>query len=217
MIDYVVFKPCKIVDHNQNSQIMLWDLLGQLIAYTEYGSLNGRIIGNPLSSEFPLTSALLSERSFDLYRILSSAGLEDILADPAYYLQSYLHVHYYNLNSDVERPRMMLELIKTDYNEKALSLSMSPQNRIRINIHYFNGFGSLLQSSYKTNDRAADEQWLSSGVMVYNKRGNLIRQSLPQYKTTAVYARGDLSTQNGVLSNFYDANSNLILQILPSG
>lgn len=211
-IDYQTMQPCQVLDHNKNSQIIFRDALGQLIAYTQYGQLQGSWIGNPVTVDptVALVTRDLSDMSFALCETLVNANVADVLANPGQYLGLWLRLNYYDLD---HQPRRIIQLTQGNYLHPALPLLEDHPARVGVSIHYFDSFGNQLQSKHQTDDA----RWLSSGLRVQNKERLLLWQSLPKYTEVAACDSATFSGQDNILWNEYDANLALKLQQLPSG
>ncbi|KAA2238584.1 hypothetical protein F0L74_20385 [Chitinophaga agrisoli] len=168
--DYHVMQPWRNIDANQTVSELLYDPLGQVIVSTVYGEINGQKAG-----DLPL----------DQYVLQPNATFNDIIANPAKYLQGATIFYYYDLAAWLLRNQPVNAISLTrNLHVQALGLTGN-EPLIPISIAYSNGLGGLMQSKDKTTPGTAPgDRWLVSGYTVYNNKGMPVEQYEPYFSDT---------------------------------
>jgi len=185
--DYWSMSPMRSVDANNNVSEVLCDPLGQVIATTIYGQVNGTESG-----DLPI----------DQYTIQAGATFDDVIANPAKYLQGATGYFFYDLFAWKNR-RQGINAISITRTMHVQELEATANDlQMPINIAYSNGLGALLQSKTKTSpgevslrkvdgtlvnpssDTSNQERWLVSGHTVYNNKGLPVEQYQAYFSAT---------------------------------
>lgn len=189
--DYQSMLPTRSVDANNNVSEVLCDPLGQVIATTIYGQVNGADSG-----DLPI----------DQYTIQPGATFDDVIANPAKYLQGASSYFFYDLFAWKNRRQGInaINITRTMHVQELETLGGAAANEMQmpINITYSNGLGTLLQSKTKTNpgavtlgkvdrtlvnpssDASEQARWLVSGHTVYNNKGLPVEQYQAYFSAT---------------------------------
>ena len=196
-VDYQTLQAQRIRDINQNISEVLFDPMGMVIVTSFYGTENGESKG----------FAPLEE-----YQVQELPELEELIANPQDYLQGAASYFYYDLFAWKNRnvPVHAVNLIAEDYpnNDNA---------RILTQISYSDGFGRQLQTKVKADSGTAffvkadgsieteesNNRWLTSGRMVYNNKGNPVKQYEPYYLNTYEYVDNETLNRFGVSPTLY--------------
>lgn len=213
MTDYQSLQSCQIVDHNKNIHLLLRDPCGHVIAITQYGQLQDTWVGNSITQDPSLSLSVsdLSDIAFEFFQKISTASVEEIMANHAVYLGRWLKVYQYNLD---QQPRCIFKFEKHAYHAPTLPiLNSSSTLSVSVSIHYFDGYNNLSQAKLYTGEEKLEKKWLCSGVTIYNQTSQILQQSLPFYTSSFTYEPIEGKPR---LFNQYDAGLKLIQQTLPN-
>ncbi len=197
-VDYQVLQAQQIIDINGNTSEALFDALGQVLVTSFYGTENG----NPVGFD-PLTD----------YTMTDAPDSDSVINDPATYLQNAATYFYYDLSSWQlnNQPVRAVQLTAEDYPGQG--------GRIPIAITYSDGLGRTLQSKVQVesgealavnaNDKietiTATTRWLTSNRVVYNNKGEPVKQYKPYYSNTHDFIDNETLNSFGVkLTLHYD-------------
>lgn len=193
LIDYYTMQPRQIIDLNANIAQAIYDPLDKVIATSIYGVTDGR-----------------REGDIDLqdYQVIPDPTFEDVLANPAKYLQNATSYNFYDQSAWVDRgqPACYITLTRETH---VSELPPGETSRIQIQVGYGDGFGRELETKGKADpgpvtardergkisrDEAGrirrttvQERWLVSGRTVYNNKGKPVRQYLPYFSPIPGY------------------------------
>ncbi len=189
--DYRVLQPIKSTDINGNFIQYGFDELGLLVAT----AIAGKNIGD-----------LDSLEGFD-YNIDMDAFFNDpiniskeILYKATTCIVYDFKRYFKTKKQNQPQPISVATIARENHNNN---------NNLQISMAYQDGLGRELQSKLY----AGIEGWLTSGLVEYNNKANVIRAWEPLYTVSHQYEK---SPQNGVsATNYYDAPGRLIKTILP--
>ncbi len=191
--DYQSLSPVKSTDANGNISEVLCDPLGQVIATSVYGQVNGTDTG-----DLPLSQ----------YTIQQDATFDDVIADPAKYLQGATSYFYYDFFAWKSRkqPVNAIDITRNIHvQDMAAAAGFSQELEMPISIAYSNGLGAMLQNKAKTTPGAialqavdsniihpsygtsAQDRWLVSGRTVYNNKAMPVEQYQSYFSATPYF------------------------------
>lgn len=191
-IDYQSLQPWRVTDANQNATEVLFDALGEVIASTHYGQIDGRVTGN---------------NSIADYRAIP-ATFEQVLANPESYLQGAGSYYYYDHFAWMERQQPP-SFIALEAEQYVSQMDADAERTILQAVSYADGFGRAIESKHKTEGGPVQvrvrkgtvvnpaskgpqasysaERWVTSGRTVYNNKGKPAQQYKPYYTESAAY------------------------------
>jgi len=189
-IDYRVLQPHKTTDVNGNSAEVLFDELGMVVVSSVYGKSESCAAGD----------APLSE-----YSVPTVNSIEDVFANPFDYIQKAASFFYYEFAKKVNNqwePACVLSLSRTVYQ------SSNPKD-IQRSIAYNDGFGRTIEAKAFTGKSNKKGQWLASGRVTYNAKGEVAQSYLGYFSDTWKHETSwDEKVKNTLphpTSYFYDA------------
>ncbi|WP_025742879.1 SpvB/TcaC N-terminal domain-containing protein [Aquimarina pacifica] len=201
-IEYRTLSPWKVIDSNENVSEVLTDPLGMVIATSVYGTLEGLDKG-----DIPLS----------FYQEQSNFTIENIVEDPAKFLQEATSFFYYNLDAwiDDQQPPHFINLLRETHGSE-LDIEATA---IHIHLGYSDGFGRGLQQKSKVDDDTdGNEQWLVSGRTVYNNKEKPVKQYEPYYSDAYAYEDESVIAPVGVTPIiYYDPLGRLVKTETPKG
>jgi RHS repeat-associated protein len=194
-IDYLSLQPWRITDANENVQEVLIDPLGRVIASTTYGMLQGVAVG-----DLPLA----------YYKYQPDATFDDVIADPAKYLQGATQYFYTNWwawqDPQNQQPVSSVGLQRMRHvHDDQGNTAPAEDDHIQTAITYSNGLGSILQAKARVgpgpitlrkgngtieNPEVEDQtdivqdRWLVTGRVIYNNKGQPTEQYDPYFSAT---------------------------------
>lgn len=197
-IDYRYLHPRKIQDINDNISEVMLDPVGQVIYTSFYGSEEGKAIGfSPLDKILPI----------------APVNIEEIISNPAKYIQEAASFFYYDLFTwqNRQKPIEVVNLIAENYPAK------DKESNIQIGIVYSDGFSRTIENKAKVeNDN--DHKWLTSGVTIYDNKGNPIKQYEPYYSDSYKYDNDLEAKKHGNPTiTYYDPLDRTCTTVLPAG
>lgn len=188
--DYQSMEAWRSTDPNGNKTELLFDPLGKVIVSSVYGSVD------------TIPSGDLSVRE---YTIISDPAFDDVIADPAKYLQGATVYFYYDFFAWKERQQPVNSVTVTrnlHVQEIAQSGGTEDDTIMPISINYSDGLGRTLQTKAKTSpgeitlqkikgtiinpspENSSQERWLVSGRTVYDNKGQPVEQYQPFFSNT---------------------------------
>lgn len=191
--DYQSMSPWRSTDANGNVAEVLTDALGQVIVTSSYGTINGTNTG-----DLPISQ----------YVIQGDATFDDVLNDPAKYLQGASSFFYNDFFAwkNRQQPVNAIGVTRMEHAYELLAEGKGVDDtQMPISIAYSDGLGSTLQSKAKTtpgevelrnvdgvivnpsSDLSEQERWLVSGRTVYNNKGLPVEQYLPYFSATPYF------------------------------
>ena len=183
-IDYGFLQARKLIDLNDNVSEVRFDPLGQVYVSSFSGTENGQTVGFD---------------SLGTYTPLQPTDSATVIANASDYLQKAASYFYYDLFAWQNRkePVHAVQLMAESYPDSG------KPTRIPISIGYSDGFGRELQAktlveagqafsvaaegSVQTitlEEGSSKQRWLSSNRVVYNNKGNPVKQYEPYYSDT---------------------------------
>jgi len=159
---------------------VLYDPLGRVIATSVHGQ-----IGSQQTGDLPLGE----------YEVKQGATFDDVIANPATYLQSATAYFFYDLFAwaDRQQPVNDIGITRTMHVQELLAGGKTADDaQMPVAVTYSDGHGSTLQTKTQTGTQA---RWIVSGYTVYNNKGLPVEQYLPYFSTTA-----DFEDQQAVIS-----------------
>ena len=203
-IDYQHLHPMQLIDPNGNTAEIKLDPLGRVVYTSVYGHEAGNSVGFAPVSEAPT--------------IVPTSWLELITAvkqhkEAAYVgkMQCYFYYDAFAWQNRKE-PVSSVALIAEQYPDASIS------NRVQIHLSYNDGFGRTLCAKSKVEAGEAflydpithqittghaDDRWLTTGRVVYNNKGNPIKQYEPYFINTPDYITNPILDTFGVTSIIY--------------
>ena len=176
-VDYQVLQARKVVDINGNSSEVRFDALGQVFVTSFYGTENGRAVGfEPLDS----------------YTVEDAPDSNTVINNPTTYLQNAASYFYYDLFSWQQQgqPVRAVQLTAEDYPglgggipiaiTYSDGLSRTLQNKTLVE----SGEAFTVNGDGSVSTITADPRWLSSNRVVYNNKGEPVKQYEPYYSDT---------------------------------
>lgn len=215
-IDYQTVNPTQLIDPNNNISEVLFDPLGRVIATSHYGTEGEMIVGfKPLQD----------------YNVQVHPTINDIVNDPAKYLQNAAAFYYYDLfaweNNRSPACGVVVTARQYTYTRNEVTATENPA----IAVTYQDGFGRSLQTktaldqpgttvrywdpnTQQVAEKTMDECWLTSGAVQYDNKGAVVKQYEPFFSDTYEYLDQPTLNQVGVASTlFYDALGRAVLTI----
>lgn len=215
LFDYQTLQPFRVIDPNQNTQVLLRDGFGRVTAHTKYGQCEGEWVGNPVTEtpHIPLTRDVLEILSFEWCVRHHGLSVATLTESPESITGPWLGVNYY---IDNPASRCVIELMRHTYAQSIRPLITETISPVGISIYYLDSQDNILQAKHKTYHLSESQSWLGSGIRVYSHNKLLLWQSLPAYSESfnrdSSYINSDPR-----LYNYYDENHQLVLQRLPDG
>ena len=204
-IDYEHLSPMQLVDINGNISEVKLDPLGRVVYTSHYGHEAGNLVGfAPVSQapEVPPASWL------ELLATIKEGKEAKYLGQ----MQSYFYYDPFAWQDHGE-PVGSIALVAEQYPNSSI------QNRIQIHLSYNDGFGRILCSKSKVEVGESflyhpdteppiswgytDNRWLTSGSVVYNNKGNPIKQYEPYFMDTPTYVSNPILNTFGVSATLY--------------
>lgn len=197
-IDYRYLHPRKIQDINDNISEVILDSLGQVIYTSFYGKEEGKTVGFS---------------TLDNIASIIPVSMEEIISNPAKYIQEAASFFYYDLFAwqNRQKPIEVVNLIAENYPAK------DKESNIQIGIVYSDGFSRTIESKAKVeNDN--DHKWLTSGVTIYDNKGNPVKQYEPYYSDSYKYDNDLEAKKHGNPTiTYYDPLDRPCKTVLPAG
>lgn len=198
--DYQTLHPITIKDINGNTSSVLLDPLGMVIASSENGYQAGQHVGFD---------------DFSAFTPFSKAKIEEILTDPAKFianpdLMNVASFFYYDLHSwqTSKTPPHFVNIIRNNYSIPVPEVITASY---QFDISYSDGSGRLVQHKMYYD---GSNEWLTSGVVRYDNKGQAIKKFEPYFDSTYKFAL----KEKGVTSTvFYDALGRDVLVATPVG
>jgi RHS repeat-associated protein len=225
-LDYHVLSPWRVTDPNGTVLEARYDPLGVIVAETSRGSVAGNVWG------FDALAAVA---------LRTPAGLADVFADPAHYLQGAARFTAYDLESWRRdgTPTGVVTLAREELRNDGRGGGRA-DGRIQVQVSYFDGLGRLLQTKtfvepgpaiQRGPDGAvvldaagrpvlgqAAERWLTSGHVVQDAKQRPSRVYEPFFSTTWRYEGDEVLRRFGVSSSTrYDVLGRVVAEHLPNG
>lgn len=217
-IDYRHLAPLQIKDANLNFQEVRLDPLGRVRVSSHHGTEGGQTVGfKPLAEYRDRPSPVLAD---------------EVLKDPAHYLQGAAEFYFYDLdswrqsNESAPTPPHAVHLAAEDWPS-----APDAAERIQIAIAYQDGFSRPLQAKQRVREggpvRSIDDagqvvtlaaavRWLTSGAVRYNNKGLPVRQFEPFYTDQPGYIPSHALNETGVAHTlYYDALDRPVLTVDP--
>lgn len=190
--DYQTLSPWQLTDCNGNVTEVLFDPLGNVVATSVYGTA-----GDAAAGDDPLSAYQLKPATF-----------EEVLDNPATYLQGSTSYFYYDLWAWPERGQP--SCVVTLQREKHVrQLRSGEEGEIQVSVSYGDGYGRVIESKARTDAGAVamraplggvlreaqgrplqsppGQRWIVSGRTVYNNKGNPAEQYQPYFSATPDY------------------------------
>ena len=220
-IDYQVMQAKRHTDLNGNVTEALFDPLGLVRLTSVYGmetDRNGFIVRR---GDAPLG---------DYSRPNEPPSLESILAAPQDYLQAattFFHYDHFAWKTR-QHPPWSIELLRETH---VSDMVPGSEASCQIMITYSDGFGRPSQEKLKVEPGRAwqvdgdnisqvetGDRWLSSGRIVYDNKGNPVKEYEPYYSSQATWQKEEVLRQFGVSPVIhYDPLGRAIRKDLPKG
>lgn len=189
--DYELMAPVRSTDVNQNISELLYDPLGQVIATTIYGQIEGKDVGDLSLSE---------------YNIMKDADFDDVIANPQKFLQGATTYFYYDLHAwkDRQQPASSVSISRSLHVHQLEAEDKNEDDTLMpLSVTYSDGLGNVLQAKSKTSpgnvvlrkedgtivtpstvDTTVLDRWVVSGRTVYNNKGLPVEQYEPYFSAT---------------------------------
>ena len=204
-IDYQRLHPAKMTDINGNSSSVLLDPLGMVIV----SSRSGEQIGKDGKLE------TLSFKELSQYMLVTKPDLQEMLeTDPQKYLQGMASFFYYDLDNWQQNnaPAYSIQLNYDDYT--LVDGEPKPTKpAIQKHIVYSDGFGRVLQSKAYLDD-SEEPNWVTSGAVRYDNKGQPIKQFEPYFTAGYDYEEKQFGVATTV---FYGGLGEKLLSLSPEG
>ena len=221
--DYVALKPARIKDPNDVITERCYDSLNQLVAVTQYGDSIDRegelrTEGNLPLDEFDQPMDRPSE-SGDILKT------GDVLDDPDSFLQELGEYHWSDLFAWKRDLEAGLSPDDASPVSKGVLLRESPvrslesggQDRILTMVQYRDGFGRPVQTKQvagggsawvqgengDVDEKQIDRRWLTSGGVVYNNKGDVVREYDPLFTGSHEFEPGETFLKHGTAPVYY--------------
>ncbi|MDQ3110810.1 MAG: hypothetical protein M3R17_13030, partial [Bacteroidota bacterium] len=193
-IDYEAMAPWQSANPNGNVSEVLFDPLGKVLVSTIYGTLQ-----NEATGDLPVSD----------YTIIADADFEDVIADPAKYLQGATSFFYYDLFvwKNAQQPVSAVTITRNLYvSELETQGEGEDATLMPVTITYNDGLGRLIQAKGKTSPGEPtlsrkygtlyhpvsmnvenEQRWIVSGRTVYDNKGQPVEQYLPFFSSTPLF------------------------------
>ncbi|MEM1119429.1 MAG: toxin TcdB middle/C-terminal domain-containing protein [Bacteroidota bacterium] len=226
-IDYQALQIWQATDVNGNKSEALFDAFGMAIVTTHYGQTMGEAEGNA-----PVAA----------YNLPSDASFDDVLSNPATYLQNASSYIYYDHLAWMTRrePACAISLVGEKYQSQ---LAAASDQVIQIAVAYSDGFGRMVETKHKTDAGPvqprtqkgqlvspskigsqgswSNERWVVSGRTVYNNKGKPAQQYLSYFSDTPHYEDQATIEMDGLVPPpsilHYDALNRVVRTDTPKG
>lgn len=213
-IDYQHLHPMQLVDPNDNVSEVKLDALGRVIYTSYYGHEAGKPVGFLPVSEAP---------------VAIPDSLQSVVNDPAGYLGGVQSFFFYDAFAWMkwQTPVGSIGLVAEQYPKAPVA------NRIQVHLSYHDGLGRSLCSKSKVEPGEAflydaktkeitmgttEDRWLTSGSVVYNNKGNPVREYEPYFINSPDYISNPVIDTFGVSPVlYYDPLDRLTHTITPKG
>lgn len=210
-IDYRVLQATATMDANRNRIQVVFDTLG-MVAGTAIMGKPGEVKGDLLTNAF---NPDLSETDIDNFfadpQGQAAALLGTATTRVIYDLQRYRKTATYPAPQPVFAATLVRETHVSD-------LKPDEQTRILISLDYSDGFGREIQKKVQAEPGplveggpSINRRWVGSGWVVYNNKGNPVRQYEPFFDDTHRFKFDNRVGVSTVL--FYDAGARLIVTL----
>ena len=213
-IDYQHLHPMQLIDMNGNSSEIKLNPLGQVVYTSHYGHEAETPVGFMPISKAPT---------------VVPANIQAVIDNPATYLGEMQSYFYYDPFAWQKRrqPIASLSLVAEQYP------GASVNDRIQIHLNYSDGLGRTLCSKSKVEPGESflydkntqqvttgltEDRWLTSGGVVYDNKGNAIKQYEPYFIDTPFYINNPILDRFGISATlYYDALDRLTHTITAKG
>jgi RHS repeat-associated protein len=179
VIDYQAMQPASVTDVNANVTEVLYDPLGRAMVLSLHGVKNGRIVGDD-----PL----------DQYHLITDATAEQVLADPARFLQGaggYTFVDLPDAPSADHGPPRTISLRRRQFRHPEEAGSArddrdDQDDQVAIEVVFSDAFSRPLGTATLLASQIA--AWVFTDVVRYDDRGEPFRRYLPYQAAAPVLA-----------------------------
>lgn len=230
-IDHHVMAPDRLSDPNGTVTEVMYDPLGVPIVSTMHGH-----VLDAAGTVQPYGQDLLA-----VYNAQDDAKFNEIVANPASFVQSAAEFLYYDLDAWSQNaiPARSVRLVREDlrYDGTGAGVAISP---VQVTVSYFDGFQRVLQAKGKVEGGpavqrdalgqlmldgqgnpvsvSAAERWLVTGHTLYNRKQQPVRQYEPFHSTVVAYEPEPELAEFGVFHQFrYDAVGRMVDEEFPNG
>lgn len=198
-IDRYTLQPRRITDANGNHHEAHFDEVGRVIARSTYGTDQGRPGGDralPTTPQRPVDTAAVMEQP------------EVLLGDAT-------EAFWYNLDGWQAQPPVPPHSIEVRRLTHVCDVPDGEASRLQVAVNYVDGSGRALQRQVSADSGA---QWLTSGRVVYDNKGNTVQQFEPFYAASCSYDPSANLTNGGVgRVHHYDPLSRVVRVDSPDG
>ncbi|MCC5633838.1 DUF2431 domain-containing protein [Nostoc sphaeroides CHAB 2801] len=193
-IDYQTLTPWQLTDMNQVIHQVKFDPLGMVITTSIFKEAKGEI-------------AREGDSNLRDYQVPANTTFEQVLANPAAYLQTATSFFYYNLSAwkEKQQPASYISLTRQTH---VSELKAGEETVIQVAVGYSDGFGRAIEQKLLVESGEAilrdeagnlrlengvplqgkvSQRWLVSGHTVFNNKGKPAKQYLPYFSNTAFY------------------------------
>ncbi|HEX8336765.1 MAG TPA: toxin TcdB middle/C-terminal domain-containing protein [Pyrinomonadaceae bacterium] len=211
--DYRVLQPRLVTDQNGNRSEAAFDALG-MVAGTAVMGRENESSGDRLDASF---RADLSDAEIDLFLLDPAAAAAGLLANATTRVIYDLHRFAGTAASAGPRPVFAATLAReTHFGD----LGQGESSKIQIGFSYSDGFGREIQKkaqaepgAVEANGPDVDPRWVGSGWVVFNNKGNPIRQFEPFFTPTHEF---EFDVRKGVSPYlFYDPTGRVVATLRP--
>ncbi|MGN6109657.1 MAG: SpvB/TcaC N-terminal domain-containing protein, partial [Kofleriaceae bacterium] len=226
-IDYCAIAPRRVTDANGAVAETLYDALGVAVVSTARGAVAGQPWGMELLASYTTRSA--------------PSTAQQVLADPAHYLQGAGQFTYYDLGAWQREgaPITVVQLSAEELRADGAGGGTSA-GRIAVGVSYLDGFGRVLQEKHLVDAgdaiardtsggvvvdagghpvlAPADPRWRCSGHVTYDRKQRPVRTHEPFHTGAWAYEGDAVLAQLGVATiELYDAVGRSVRRELPNG
>jgi RHS repeat-associated protein len=171
--DYQSLSPAKITDINGIAQQALYDPLGNLLVRSVHGVINGTAQG---------------DGDLSAYTMLMPTSLADVMTNPQTYLQNA--TEYFYRDNRTWNPAAPQPLGNAHLSRQVHLSNPNPALPITQSVVYFDGQARTLQTKTLVEGAAIGQvadAWITSGRIVYDNKGQLVRTYLPEISQDFIY------------------------------
>jgi RHS repeat-associated protein len=212
IIDYTTLQPVQLTDHNNNQTQVLLDPLGQVIVLSISGTENSHATGGMSLYEQGGIPAQYTPAQ-------PPSNLQEVVSDPATYLQGASIYYYYDLDawSTRQQPANSVHLVRVHHWH-------SPQKDdapyCQLIVNYSDGLGRELATKQQANTAPGNDnsnRWQVTGRTVYNNKGKSFEQYMPYYSDSAAYEGQNSLNGTPPTVTHYDALDRVVRIDTPKG
>jgi hypothetical protein len=208
--DYRVLQPTLVMDPNGNRSAVAFDALGMVTGTAQMGKP-----GDNVGDSFDGFLTDLNDAAIDAYILNPMADPHGILKKATTRLVYDLSVYYRTRNDHQPSPSIVCTLARVTHDK---ALGPDQQTRIQHTFEYSDGFGREIQKKVQAEPEKVDgapdiQRWVGSGSVIYDNKGNPIRQYEPFFSATHKF---EFAKTVGVSSTtFYDPVGRIVATLHP--